>query len=155
MARSGLFPPFLGELSEGDKLPVKSLLTGAAVALLLTMAGWLLDADYEYFISGGILAAVCAYISTFISFIIFRVHYKGLQRKYVSKTGVTGAAFGIIISSIIFIGVVVERKFALLVWLVMIVSFTLYYKFVAAARQRLSVEEKDVMLIAHVIKGKG
>lgn len=153
MARSGLYPVSLGTVSTNSRAPRNAIIAGTVGVYVILVLGWVYSSDYMDIFAGGILAAACAYVSMFLSFIIFRLHFTGLDRQYVSKTGVIGAWYGALVSMLIVVSVVLTRAYTALVFLGMIFSFSVYYYFIASKRQRLSAEEKEVMLVLHVIKG--
>jgi ethanolamine permease len=155
MSRSGLLPRQFGFLNALNGAPTKALIAGTVTSLLFMLIAWLFLSSHGYvgFFSAGIFVSVSVYTSTFISFIIFRIHFKILDRLYVSLMGIPGAGLGIIISVIIMIGIAVTSPYSFLSFVVLLVTASLYYFYVAAARQKLSTEEKEVMMVAHVIKG--
>jgi ethanolamine permease len=155
MSRSGLLPQQFGYLNVEKGSPVKALVVGTAISLFIMLNVWLLTVEpvYVNYCRVGVFASFFVYTSLFISFIIFRIYFKILDRVYVSRTGIPGAILGIIISLVIMIGVIVVSPYSFLSFVAMFVSASLYYFYVAAARQKLSTEEKEVMMVAHVIKG--
>lgn len=153
MARSGLFPPVLGNLCYGHSAPRNAIYAGTAVLFPLIAFAWTLNTAYESVLSGGILAAVCAYFAMFISFIIFRLHFEGLQREYNSPVGIPGAVLGMGVSVLIIVSIIVTNVISAVFLAAIVFFFSVYYYFAATTRQKLSAEEKEVMLVAHVIKG--
>lgn len=153
MARSGFFPPVLGALTTSRNSPRNANLTGASLVLILSAVFWIDSSSYISIFGGGVFAAVCAYMSMFLSFIIFRLHFQGLERKYISKTGIMGALFGIFLCAVVLIAIAVTSLLSIALFAGIVSLFSVYYYFVASKRQKLSAEEKEVMLIAHVIKG--
>ena len=153
MARSGLLPPVLGNLCAGRSAPRNAIYAGTVVLFPLIAFAWTLNTAYESVLSGGILAAVWAYFAMFISFIIFRLHFDGLERQYNSPVGIPGAIFGISVSVLIIVSIIVTNYLSAVFLTAIIIFFSVYYYFAAVTRQKLSAEEKEVMLVAHVIKG--
>ncbi len=157
MARSGLYSPIFGRLSSLGS-PCASLFTCCSLSALSTFLAWKLGCiDFFSLVSAAQVAGAFSYMSSFVSFIIFRLNFPDLERQYVSIVGIPGAVVGILLCVLVIVCIFAStREQAAFVYSfigsVLVIAST-YYVFVAKNRQRFSDQERDILFTAHLMKG--
>eukprot|EP01038_Epipyxis_sp_PR26KG_P008018 gene8018-10866_t len=157
MGRSGLFPAVTSRSYGDHKSPIAALLIGSGVslAILLTLHFSNNNDIFPHLFSICIIGSFAVYISLSVCYILFKLKFSSLQRKFVSPFGLYGAVHCIIVFSISFVAASFFQKdnyFSIIAFSVIIFAVFLYYLLVARKTQYFSEEEKSVMLIGYVIK---
>jgi amino acid permease len=159
MANSGLFPPALAMkrqlpgCSEGTF--AASVLTGSFASMILLFSAAAMGSMFLWVLSAGWFAVLLYYMGGCAAYIIFKLHLSELPRSFVSPVGSYGVAAAAFIIFIIFVCGLLHlnnRSFAITVFVLFLAS--IYYFLVGKDRQRLSPEERNITLAAHVAKGK-
>lgn len=159
MSRSGLYPVFLGRRFTANGVlnnsPVIAILTGSVLSFFLALLAWIFRYHLDDLINAANLAYMVAYVATCLSFVIMRRYFeKSEEVKYLSYTGFPGAIYGSLVFILIFLSLCVNsRAESKLMFAAMIGLSCIYYFAVARDRQRLSPEEKSILMVAHIIKG--
>ena len=161
LAIAGLFPPDLiapvafadGIFTARSRTALASLVLAFLLVILVAITGVESFTDlalmsslaYNIFILGG-----------FASYIIFKNKLTEIERTFISPFGVSGAVVGILLTLLQMICTVfVLRSWLTLIYLLVLIgAASLYYVFVGRDRQRLSPEERSILLGAHVLLGE-
>ena len=158
MARSGLYSPIFGRLSSLGS-PCAALFSCCGLSTLSTFLAWKLGyINFITLVSAAQVAGALTYISSFVSFIVFRLYYPDLERQSVSIVGIPGAVVGILLCILVIICILMTTKKQTIfiysyIGSVLVLS-VIYYYLVAENRQRFSDQERDILFTAHLMKGK-
>eukprot|EP01038_Epipyxis_sp_PR26KG_P011974 gene11974-16027_t len=131
MAHSGLFPPILGREYGKRKSPYIALIFGSFVAYMIMLMIWITkDTSFIVAIFGAcVIGSFIVYINVSICYIIFKVHYSGIQRNFTSPLGIYGAAYCGFMFTVATIAAVGAKR-----------------------EQFFSAEEQGVLLVGYIIK---
>jgi amino acid transporter len=158
MARSGLYPAIFGETKTIPFIctssPVFSISLSTSITLCASFLLWYFQVTSVQSCNAAVLFSSVAYVLTFLSFIMLRSFFRDKEKQYHSFTGVVGACFGIAYFTATFIAVFVRFETqAIFIFVSVFSSSIMYYIFFGRKRQRLSPEESNTLMVAHVIKG--
>lgn len=97
-----------------------------------------------------------AYMSIFISFVMFRNYFPTIKREFVSPLGTVGAVYGFLMFLLVFISFCgfQNTTHAIEAFCYLTVVLSIYYYFCVRHRQVFSEEEKKVMFKAYLVKSK-
>jgi hypothetical protein len=99
------------------------------------------------------IGATFVYIGMFISFIVFRTHFSGMKRHWVSPVGIPGALVGICMALVLCIAVIILEPYpkALMTYFGFMGCAVIYYVFYARHTQYFSKEEQKHFLKAYIV----
>ena len=158
MANSGLFPP---ELAVNKRLPgcyeessSAAIIVGSCASLILLFAAAAMGSMFLLVLNAGWFAAILYYLGGCAAYIVFKLQLSELTRFYVSPVGLYGVAAAAFVLFIIFVcGIINLRGGSFGITLFVLLMASIYYFLVGKDRQRLSPEERNITLAAHVAKG--
>ena len=153
MSRSGFIPSFLSFTLQGRGTPWVALVVGSAFGFLICLVAY----RWYDFTSTKLIAYNCMIIVSLVNyiiqlacFILLRISFPQLVRRYYSPVGIPGAVVGILIFTLCLIAVL---GWGTLVWqsILCIAAFVgtgmLYFILYSQRRLILSAEEQFAMLM--------
>lgn len=157
MSRSRLYPRFLSLTVGKNEIPYASLITGSVIGYLtLFFFHFVILHEPEVMFDMCIMGSFVTYILGLTSFIIFRLHYPTIERKFVNPLGIAGAVYAMLVFGVAFVGVAFFQKFYwhLAMFVVLLAVFATYYFVFVRKTQFFSDEEQKIMLKTYIVKGE-
>jgi hypothetical protein len=162
MARSGLFPAIFKQRTTFSRTPYTALLFGTLISLFGLITIYYSSSTPENNLldvfSVCILASYTVYITTFLSYLIFKMRYSSVPRSFINPFSIVSAFYGI---GVFFMGIISilgfqengsQRPF--IIFVIYLILLVAYYFLFGYRTQQLSEEEQKVMFRAYVINGK-
>lgn len=157
MARSGLFPSIFKLRTGTAQTPYTALLFGSLIAVAGVVSIYYTELTLLTNIFNiCVISSYTIYISVFISYIVFKYRYSGVQRKFNNPFGIPSAIIGICVFAMGLVSVIGYQgpnQASLIVFVCYVFLITLYYYFYGYKTQKLSEEEHKVLFKAYVING--
>jgi len=160
MAKSGLLPEMIGNMSETTDTPYVALLVGMIMSLALALICYY-NVFYVSFVddvkSMYALSSYIIYVFMFMSYIVFKSKYSSLARSFNSPLGIYGAFVGLFVFAVNAVAVMVYYKkslYALYVLAVATLLMAIYYFAFLHGNQQFSEEEKEKLFKAYLINGE-
>lgn len=154
MAESRLFPHVLARRVWSTRTPIFALGVACCAALLILIVMALVDqSDFPQFSTILGVYALFTYCMQLISFIVLRLKLSSFPREFHSPFGIPGALFCMVIflAGIACSLAVPHRTVpTIVVGIIYVAVVSMYYFWFAKHEQTFSVEEKAVVLPAHV-----
>ena len=159
MSDSYLLPPVLSEALTSTGEPYVAVIVVSCLCFLSQFACRHSHHIADAFFGVCVMSSYITYISSFASFIAFRLFYHELVVNSSSRSplGLTGAVVGMFIFVLCFASAVALQESSILsviIFVGIIAVSTVYYFLFSVHIQRFSDQEKATMLVAHVIKGR-
>ena len=156
MGQSGLLNPVFAWELPGRRTPAGALLIGSLLGYALCVVTHFEPGVRSKMYNISMLGALFTYLSIFVSFWQFRTHFPTIKREFVSPLGRAGAVWGFLVFSLTTVSVCGFQKsrFAVVVFVAIMVVASVYYYLVVQKREVFSEEEKVVMFKAYLIKGE-
>ena len=160
MAKSGLLPDMIGNMSETTDTPYVALLVGMTLSFALALICYY-DVFYVSFANDikalYMLSSYIIYVFMFMSYIVFKSKYSSLTRSFDSPLGIYGAYVGLAVFVVDAFAVMVYYQnslYALYVLAVATLLMAIYYFTFLHGNQQFSEEEKEKLFKAYLINGK-
>jgi L-asparagine transporter-like permease len=155
MSKSGLLPAYLSKTHGANHVPVYGILTAALLGYIARVLRWHFAPHGHTLYSLSMVGACCVYISLFWCYLVFKVRYGAMDRRFTNPFGVWSAIYGICYFAIILLSILfVQMNYqAVLGFAPYIVLSIIYYYKVVEARQFFSKEEQATFMKAYVLNG--
>jgi amino acid transporter len=154
LALSKLVPSPLATATEFGKTPYVAILFGSGlgfgICTLVHAVPWIGSQLFNICI----LSAFLAYISQCIGYVIFKLNFVSIERKFINPLGIFAAIYAGLVFSlgvIAIIGFQEDHQFALITYLCLCVMLSVYYFTSVKDTQGFSPDEQKIMFRAHVI----
>ena len=157
MSRSRLYPKFLSLSVGKNETPYAALVTGSVIGfLVLVFFHFVVHNEPEVMFNMCIMGSFVTYFFGLMSFIIFRLHYPTIERKFMNPLGIVGAVFAMIVFGVAFVGVAFfqDTYLHLEIFAALLVVFASFYIAFVRKTQFFSDEEQKVMLKTYIVKGE-
>jgi len=158
MAKSGLLPEMLGEMTQTTDTPYVALFVGLLLSFGLALLCFYADAFYADFAFDVMrlymLSSYVIYDFMFVSYIIFKFKYSSLTRSFNSPFGIYGAFLGLAVFALNSFGILVEMQsesYPFYLLLAATLFMAIYYFGYLEAKQHFSEEEKGQLFKAYLI----
>jgi ethanolamine permease len=158
MSDSYLLPAALSQALTSTGEPYLAVIVVSCLCFVSQFACRHSDHIANAFFGVCVMSSYITYMSSFASFIAFRLFYHELVVNSSSRSplGLTGAIIGMLIFLLCFasaVGLQETSVLSITIFLGIIAVSTVYYFVFSIHTQRFSDQEKATMLVAHVIKG--
>jgi ethanolamine permease len=163
LSRAGYFPKFLSVTHGERRTPQVALIAGAVVGYAVVFVVWLFFRNAEAGTAGAqvvaavlnmaVFAAVISYALQCLSFILLRQRLPNIQRPYVSKWGVPGAAIAGIIAVVSLVSIFLNQDYRPGVYGVAIYYILGLLYFAIAGRNRLVLSPEEEFALTAGEKG--
>lgn len=161
LSRAGYFPKFLSITHGTRKTPHVALLSGAVVGYVVLLIVWFLAKSegeigaqvVAAVLNMAVFAAVLAYTLQCLSFILLRKKLPNIERPYVSKWGVPGAAIAGIIALIALISIFLNEGYRPGVYGVIVYFILGVIYFAVSGRHRLVLSPEEEFALTLGEKG--
>ena len=160
MAKSGLLPEMIGNMSETTDTPYVALLVGMIMSFALALICYY-NVFYVSFANDikalYMLSSYIIYVFMFMSYIVFKSKYSSLARSFYSPLGIYGAFVGLFVFLINTIASLVYFQQALYpLYFLLVATFlmAIYYFAFLHGNQQFSEEEKEKLFKAYLINGE-
>jgi ethanolamine permease len=163
LSRAGYFPKFLSITHGERKTPHIALVTGAIVGYLVVLAVWLFFRNAEAGTAGAqvvaavlnmaVFAAVISYALQCLSFILLRQKLPNIDRPYLSKWGVPGAAIAGVIALVALVSIFLNEDYRPGVYGVAVYYILGLLYFAIAGRNRLVLSPEEEFALTQGERG--
>ena len=157
MSRSRLYPSYLSLTVGKNSVPYAAYLTGSVIGYVVLLCLYLLKPAYlSVIFNVCILSSFLTYLCGLSSFIIFRMTFSRLKRKFMNPLGVVGAVYGMVVFGVAFCGVSFFQQDAYVsaeVFAGLVLLFSLYYVLFVRKTQYFSDEEQKIMFKTYIVRG--
>jgi ethanolamine permease len=156
MGNAGLVNPMIGTSLEKYKTPFNGLLFGSAIGYSICLPCFFFPSFGGYLFQMSMLCCTMIYLSQFASYVVFKSLLGNIKREYHSPLGVAGAMVGAVVFLLIMISIAFFQDdfYTLIAFVLFTLLSSIYYYLYVKDRQFFSVEEKTVLMAAHVVKCK-
>jgi ethanolamine permease len=154
MGNAGLVNPIIGQSLPKSKTPFNGLLFGSVIGYCVCLPCYFFSSFGAYLFQLSMLCCTLIYISQFASYIVFKTILGNIKREYRSPLGVVGSVVGTIVFLLIMISIVFFQDdfYTAIAFVVFTLLSSIYYYLYVKDRQFFSLEEKTVLMAAHVVK---
>ena len=154
LSLSKLLPYGLSFTTEDNSQPWSAMIGGSIIGY-----GICLLAYYDPYIALQLfniccLSAFSCYISQCVGFILLRTKFSSLKRQFKSPLGIFGAVYSatmFAIGIVAIIGFQGDNCFSFIVFVCLVIGFSIYYYFSASHHQAFCEEEEKLMFTAYVV----
>jgi ethanolamine permease len=163
LSRAGYFPKFLSVTHGQRRTPHVALIAGAIVGYAVVFVVWLFFRNAEAGTAGAqvvaavlnmaVFAAVISYAMQCLSFIMLRQRLPNIERPYVSKWGIPGAAIAGIIAVVSLVSIFLNEDYRPGVYGVAIYYILGLLYFAIAGRNRLVLSPEEEFALTAGEKG--
>jgi ethanolamine permease len=156
MGNAGLVNPILGQSLPGYKTPFNGLLFGSIIGYAICLPCYFFPSFGGHLFQMSMLCCSMIYLSQFASYVVFKTLLGNIKREYESPLGIAGAIVGTLVFLLVMISIVFfqEDFYTLIAFVIFTLLSTIYYSLIVKDRQFFSIEEKTVLMAAHVVKCK-
>jgi len=157
LSASRLFPISLHNNSKQSRMPFVAIIGGSLGSYLICCLIWFFPSLHSIFSNFCYLAAYVSYCSYAVGYISLKINFSTIKYSFFSPLGVFGAAYVLIIFFFGIVSVVffqTDKQMGLVMLSILWIFSSCYYFTYAKAVQKLSPEEQESLMIAHVIKLK-
>jgi len=157
LSRSRLCGKIFKSTLDLSDAPVVTILLGSALAYLLLVVGWMgLDEELHVFLHTRLVFVYVSYFFVFGSFIILKMNFPTMTRKFTNPLGYISIVYGGIVFMTCMVLVLLfeeTSKDAGIIIGIISALLVFYYYFVVSSLQTYSQEEQHLLLKLYVIKG--
>lgn len=156
MAASHLFPAWL-KVTEEQGTPHVALIAACLLGYVICLLGHYVPFFGRRIGNIALMAALTVYIAQCCNFIQGRIHFKNLQKKFVSPLGIFGAVYPAVVYLLCLASLIALQKdsfITIIIFVALNYFLSVYYYVVAQSEQNMSDEERKVLYIAHIVKCK-